>query len=79
MEFNISHKVDPETKNFKVVIEGDKEFNDALNKSAILLNDLLHTFLKQLAGEILTKKKQKSLIPTEIHKKDEKLSDSKLK
>lgn len=77
MEFNISQKTDPETKRFKIVIEGDKEFSDSIKKSGIFLNDLMNTFLQEVA-EIYKKKKQKPLIPIEILK-DEELSDSKLK
>ena len=77
MEFNISHKTDPETKNFKIVIEGDKEFSDAIKKSSIFFNDLMNTLLNQIA-EIYKKKKQKSLIPIEIQK-DEESSTPKLK
>lgn len=65
MEFNISQKTDPETKGFKIVIEGDKEFKGALNKSAVFFNDLMNTLLNQIV-EIYRKEKQKPLTPTEL-------------
>lgn len=70
MEFNISKKTDPETKSFKVVIEGDKEFNDALDKSAIFLNDIMEKFLSQMV-KIYNTKKQKPYTPTEFTKVDD--------